>query len=210
MPMLKLYSPKAAERLLRRYAAWIGQTAARLGMPAACIRAILYRELTQIDLFDPLADLLVRFYWLRWRLRGGRAPLLRLGLLGKRDSSTGYGQIFACVAIRALRFGLERGLLTLPDPALPFDRPPDEGDDADLRRMWLLLYRDAKANILLSALNLLAAAEEMTGRRDLAALSAEELKLAFTRYNADTRRITPYGEAVYGHYLRYREAETKA
>ena len=54
-----------------------------------------------------------------------------------------------------------------------------------------------------AALNLLSAAEEKTGRIDFPSYSPEELKLIFTRYNGTVPHITPYGEAVYRHYLRY-------
>ena len=217
--MLKLYPPKTASSILRRYDDWITQVSRRFGVPKACLQAILYQELTKIDLLDPLADLVVRLYWLRWRLRRRlyrvgltASPTLppRKGLAGKKDSSTGYGQIFSYVAIRALCFALDRGLLSMPIPELALDHRPAPENDGDRRRVWLLLHRDPKVNILCTALNLLAAAEEMTGRTDLAALSAGELKLVFTRYNANLRQITAYGEAVYRHYLRYQAAQSSA
>ena len=72
--MLKLYSRKKVDRLLARCSAWIEQAAERSHVPAGCIRAVLFQEMSGIDLMDPVADLAVRFYWLRWRLRGGRTP----------------------------------------------------------------------------------------------------------------------------------------
>ena len=45
------------------------------------------------------------------------------------------------------------------------------------------------------------AAEEMTGRIDFASFSERELKLVFTRYNADVKYITSYGEQAYAYYL---------
>ena len=47
--MLKLYSPQAAERMIRRHSGDIETVAARYSLPAACLRAILYKELTEID-----------------------------------------------------------------------------------------------------------------------------------------------------------------
>ena len=69
--------------------------------------------------------------------------------------------------------------------------------------MWRRLSSDVKYNIRLSALNLIAAAEEMNGHTDFARYTKEELELAFTRYNANVRYVTAYGREVYGYYLRY-------
>ena len=72
-----------------------------------------------------------------------------------------------------------------------------------MRLVWRVLRFNRRANIEIASLNILSAAEEMTGRTDLADLTDEELKLTFTRYNANTRHITPYGEDVFRHYKRY-------
>ena len=64
-------------------------------------------------LLDLFADLAVGFYWLRYDLRKA-PPRLTRGVFGKRDSSTGWAQIFAYVALRALREAEARGL-TVPD-----------------------------------------------------------------------------------------------
>ena len=189
--MLKLYSPKAAERIIERYAAVIEAVSARYALPAAFIRALLYTELVRIDVLDPLADLLVRFN----RCRPG-------GLLGKRDSSTGYGQIFGFVAINAANFAVDRGLTGYAPLGLP-ERRLDPEDPADLFRMWDHLNRDPDFNIELSALNLIAAADEVTGRTDFSSFSPEEIQRVYTRYNGTAKQITPYGEEAYGHYLRY-------
>ncbi|MBR1456845.1 MAG: hypothetical protein IJ594_06755 [Oscillospiraceae bacterium] len=204
--MLKLYGKKRAQRLIDRSAAYIGEAERRFHVPAACVRAVLYQEMTGIDLLDPVADLAVRFYWLRRRLRRGPLPA-RSGALGKKDSSTGWGQIFAYVAIRALNFAEDRGLGGYAALGLPAGQRLREDRDEDLRRVWFLLHRDRRANILLTAMNLLAAADEMTGRCDFASFSPDELRLVFTRYNANVRRVTRYGEEVYAHYLRCRAGE---
>ena len=73
----------------------------------------------------------------------------------------------------------------------------------DIRLVWGRLHRDPIFNMTAAALNLLSAAEEKTGRIDFPSYSPEELKLIFTRYNGTVPHITPYGEAVYQHYLRY-------
>ena len=192
--MFKLYSPARAERLLRDHASMIDTSARRYGVPGAVLRAILYKELTEIDLFDIFADLAVAFYWLRCDLRKA-PPRLTRGVFGKRDSSTGWAQIFAYVAIRALCEAHSRGL--------PVPDAPDPESTAELGRVWRRLRRDRAFNLDCCALNLLSCALEMTGRYSFDGCTEPELKRILTRYNADTDRVTPYGEAAYRHYLRY-------
>ena len=88
--MLKLYTPKAAERVICKYKCTVDAVAARYALPAPFINALLYTELVRIDLFDPVADFVVLL-----NHRFGTS------LLGKRDSSTGFGQIFGFVAVNA-------------------------------------------------------------------------------------------------------------
>ena len=102
--MLKLCSARAAGRFLARYDGAIRDIAERYALPAACLKAILYRELTDIDIMDLLADALVRFNLARGAASGG-------GPLGKCDSSTGCGQIFAHVAINAINFAVAASCL---------------------------------------------------------------------------------------------------
>ena len=199
--MLKLYSPRAAERFLRRRSGDIEAVAGRYALPPACLRAILYKELTDIDLLDPAADALVRF-----NQRRLDTPVSDGGFLHKCDSSTGCGQIFAFVAIHAINFAADRGLTDYAALGLPTDRRLDAQRMADLRLVWDRLHTDPAFNIECTALNLLAAAEEMTGRRDFASFSPEELKLVFTRYNGHFKFVSPYGEAAYEIYQRYLSA----
>ena len=197
--MLKLYSEKAAERIIARYAAWIETLSARYAMPGACLKAILFSELTAIDALDPLADALVRFN----QRRAGTGSVGTRGIFGKTDSSTGYAQIFAFVAINAVNFAADRGLTSYAALGLPADHRLDPASLPDLRLVWGRLHREPEFNLEAAALNLLSAAEEMTGRIDFASCSPEELKLIFTRYNGSFRDVSPYGEAAYRHYLRY-------
>ena len=210
--MLKLYSEKAAERIIRRLSPRIGEISARYPLPSPVIKAVLYREITGIDLFDPLADLLVRCNWLRISIleklgfpgggrRRGSGPLYKL------DSSTGYAQIFAFVGIDAVNFALDRGLCTPESLGLPPDRRPDRDDPRDLRFYWRRLKGRKDFNLELAALNLLSAAEEVTGRIDFGGYSPEELKRIFTRYNGTSKTVTAYGEAAYADYLRYLRGE---
>ena len=196
--MLKLYSPRAAERFLQRRSGDIEAVAARYALPPACLRAILYKELTDIDLLDPAADALVRF-----NQRRLDTPISGGGFLQKCDSTTGYGQIFGAVAIRAVNFAVDRGLADYAALGLPTDRRLDAQRMADLRLVWDRLHTDPAFNIECTALNLLAAAEEMTGRIDFAGYTPEELKLVFTRYNGNFKEVSPYGEAVYAIYRRF-------
>ncbi|MBO4913719.1 MAG: hypothetical protein J5449_00805, partial [Oscillospiraceae bacterium] len=167
-------------------------------------KAVLRKETADIDLLDPVADSLVRFYWLRRRLFGGGAAKRR-GILSKRDSSTGYAQIFAYVAINAANYALDRGLDDAAGLALPEDRRLDRTNEDDLRTMWYRLKRDSEFNIQMGALNLIFAADEMNGHTDFARYTPDEFQRAFTRYNANTDRITAYGKEVYGYYLKYKE-----
>ena len=187
--MLKLYSPRAAERIIRRYGETIDRIAARYALPAPFIQALLFTELIRIDVLDPLADLLVR-------INHGNAD----GLLHKRDSSTGYAQIFAFVGINAINYALDRGLDTPAGLGIPGERRlrPDEAED--LRRIWFRLQRDRLFNARLAILNLMAAGEEMNGHTDFSRYGPEEIQRTLTRYNADVRHVTAYGREVYRYY----------
>ena len=184
--MLKLMSAKKAERVIGRYESWISAVSGRYLVPAAAIKAILFQEMTMIDAFDLVADLAVRVFP-RWR----------------KDSSTGYAQVFGYVGLNAVNFAVERGLATYGSLGFDANRVLDPADAGDVRAVWLKLHSSPMANIEIATLNLLVAADEMVGRLDFDTFTDEELKLVFTRYNANTKRITPYGEQVFGHYVRY-------
>ena len=193
--MLKLYSEKTAETIIARFAPEIGEISERYALPGAYLKAILFQEITQIDLLDVLADLLVQ----RNLRRGVSGP----GPLQKSDSSTGYAQIFASVAINAINFAADRGLTSYASLALPEDHRLDPVCLPDRHLVWERLHGDPVFNLTAAALNLLSAAEEMTGRIDFPSYSPEETKLIFTRYNGTYREVSAYGEAAYKHYLRY-------
>ena len=210
--MLKLYSSEKAARMIEREGSWIESLSRRYPLPPACVKAVVYKELRGIDFFDIVADWIVKINWARYALwqrlrrRGwvrSAEPLLRCGVFGKRDSSTGYGQIFGYVAINAINFSLDRGLADAKTLGIPEDRrlSPDKPDN--LRTVWYRLHQDTAFNIECVALNLLAAAEEMTGRIDFAHFSEDEMSLVFTRYNADVKHITDYGREAYRYYTSY-------
>jgi hypothetical protein len=182
--MIRLYSEEKTEAILRELGPLIRQVSADYGVPEAAITAILYREIKEIDLLDLAADTAVR-----------------LGCFPKRDSSTGYMQIFGRVAIRALRFAAEHGI---EEPArLGMPDGMDEENPADVRRMWRKLNRDREFNLRMGTLNLLAAAAETVGDTDFEHMNADGMKRTFSRYNANTRSVTSYGEEVWGYYLKY-------
>lgn len=184
--MIRLYSKKTTSRIIEENRAWIDEVAARYQMPAALICAVMQREMQEIDLLDVGADLAVR-----------------MGGLIKKDSSTGPMQIFGSVGLRAVNFGVDHGLTTYEALGISSTHRLDPNSREDRRLVWNRLYSDPKANIEIAALNLVSAAEEMTGRIDFDSYSEEELKHILTRYNQDTSRITAYGEEVYRCFLAY-------
>ena len=188
--MKGIISEKRAEKIIEKYDAWITEVAGRYKMPSAAIKAILYKEMIMIDIMDVLADIAV------WT-----------GLFSKKDSSTGYAQIFGAVGLDAVNFASDRGLADYESLGIHCDHRLDRSGIKDVRLVWKLLRFNRRANIEIASLNILSAAEEMTGRTDLADFTDEELMLTFTRYNANARHITPYGEDVFRHYLRYLNKE---
>ena len=222
--MLKRYTRKRIEKIIAEETGWIRRLEEMYGLPGAYLQAVLFREMMETDMMDMLADLAVKCYWARydllsWCCRVFKRPPLRrfpVGLLKKRDSSTGYAQIFAYVAIRAMRFALQKGLELSPAAfGFPEDHVPDEKDPADLGRVWRRLNGDPGFNLRMAALILISATEEMTGRMDFSSYSPEEIQLIFTRYNANVRAVTAYGRETYQYYLAFsgktlEDRETKA
>ena len=74
---------------------------------------------------------------------------------------------------------------------------PYEEDPEDIRLVWKKLKDDERFNIEVCAINLRLCAAEMTGRTDFSSFSDEETKLALTRYNANVRHVTAYGEDAF-------------
>lgn len=183
---VRVISPKRADRIIQRYGMWIDEVSDRYGIPPAAIKAVLHQEMCRINLGDTAADLAVRFR-----------------LLGKKDSSTGYAQIFGYVGVNAINFAVDRGLATYESLGFACDHRFESANEDDVRMVWRRLNRDSKANIEIGALNLLAAADEMVGSLDFERFTEQDLKLVFTRYNARTNRITPYGEEVFELYREY-------
>ena len=200
--MIRLYSKGRVGKILRQSEEQIRFLESRYALPGAALRAVLYKELLAADILDPLADAAVSLYWLRFsRRKKHKKPLPAAGggLWRKRDSSTGYAQVFGQTAIQSILFALEKGLDTPSSLGLP--RPPDP--EGDLPLVWKRLRRDRAFNLRMAALTLLSAAWELTGTMDFSRFSPEEMQLVFTRYNASAHRVTPYGREVYQYYLRF-------
>ena len=205
--MINPYSPNRARRLIAKFDTFLEQLESKYGVPADWLRAVLYREMTQIDLLDLVADFAVYFYYFRRRLYRllfrKELPATASRFLGKKDSSTGYAQIFGFVAINAANFALDRGIADYAGLGIVSDHRLDPQNLDDLWMIWRRLNRDRRFNLELGALNLLSAAEEMNGSIHCSAFSPEEMKKTFTRYNANVREITRYGEETYRTYLDY-------
>lgn len=184
--MIRLYSAVKAHQVIDSYGTWIATVSGRYGVPEEVIKAMLFQEMTQIDAMDALADLAVRS-----------------GLTRKKDSSTGFAQIFGYVGLNAVNYAVDRGLATYESLGITCDHTLDADDVRDARLVWKLLNANPKANIEIATINLLVSAEEMVGRTDFESFGAEELKLVFTRYNANVKHVTSYGEQAYHHYEAY-------
>ena len=196
--MVKLYSIKKAREIVRDNHALIGSVCASCWLPEAYLEAVLLSEIPEIDLFDFLADTAVALNWLRYSLFRSYEPERHTrNPLRKFDSSTGYGQIFSRVAIEALLFAGSRGIPA--GECITGELSPENPDD--LRRVWFRLRHDKAFNLTCSALNLVSAADQMTGRIAFEEYTPEEIKLIFSRYNGNVRHITAYGEKAYAHFL---------
>ena len=205
---MKLYSPNRAEHILRSLDSDIEGICRMVHLPSAVLKAVLYKEITDIDFFDPLADAIVAFNWQRVHLLNHLPDLEgsqnKSSFFRKFDSSTGYGQIFARTAILAIRFATIHGIITTETIGLGKGQAFSPDSPADVFEIWMKLHRERNFNLACSALNLLFAAWEMNGRITFENFSPDELKRTFTRYNANVRQITPYGEVTYQYYLKYK------
>ena len=108
---MRIYSTGRARKIVEENASLIDSICTSFCLPPAYLKAVLLMEIPQIDLKDVLADAIVKMNWLRYSLfhvytpeRHTRNPLRKF------DSSTGYGQIFARVAIEAILFAEERDI----------------------------------------------------------------------------------------------------
>ena len=58
--MFQIYNDSAAERIIQKHAAEIRDISACCGLPGPFLQAVLYQEITRIDLIDLLVDGAVR------------------------------------------------------------------------------------------------------------------------------------------------------
>ena len=178
--MIRVISQEKAMEILAEHDAWIQEVGRRYQVPPAAVKAVLFKEMTQTDLMDPLADLAV------WT-----------GLTSRKDSSTGYGQIFGRTGLLAVNYALDQGLAGYAGLGIETDHRLSAENPEDIRLVWKKLKDDERFNIEVCAINLRLCAQEMTGRTDFSSFSDEETKLALTRYNANVRHVTAYGEDAF-------------
>ena len=202
--MIRLYSRPRAEQAIEREAPFIREVAERYGVPVSWIKGILLKEMTELNLMDLLADLAVRFYYFRYHLLK-RVPKSKGAFLGKNDSSTGWGQIYAFCAIDSLNFAADRGIARYEDFGLTSDCRLDKAGPDDRWLIWKRLHGDRHFNIEMCALTLRSCAEERTGKQASPDFSPEEIKQTFTRYNGNVPHITRYAEQAYQFYQEYQE-----
>ena len=191
--MIRLYSAEKARKVIESYGSWIATVSGRYGVPMEVIKAMLFQEMTQIDAMDPIADLAVR-----------------TGLTSKKDSSTGFAQIFGYVGLVAVNYAVDHELATYESLGIKSDHRLDVNDERDVRLVWKLLNSNPRANIEIATINLLVAAEEMVGHTDFSEFGEQDMKLVFTRYNASVQHVTPYGEQAYQYYEAYRDGGVPA
>ena len=178
--MIRVISQERAMEIIAKHYAWIEEVGMRYRVPPAAVKAVLFKEMTQTDLLDPLADLAV------WT-----------GLTSRMDSSTGYGQIFGRTGILAVNYALDQGLADYARLGIEADHRLSGENTEDIRLVWKKLSSDERFNIEICALNLRLCAQEMTGRTDFSSFSDEEYRLTLTRYNADVKYVTDYGEDAF-------------
>ena len=200
--MFRLFSRRSAERAIEEKSAFIRETAAVYGVPASWIKGILLKEMTELNILDPLADLAVRFYYARYHVLR-RVPKTKGTFLGKNDSSTGWGQIYAFCAIDSLNYAADRHIARYADFGLPEDHRMDKNNLDDRWLIWKRLNEDTHFNIEMCALTLRSCAEERTGKQAARDFSPEEIKQTFTRYNGNVPHISSYGEKAYLFYQQY-------
>ena len=206
--MFELYSRASAEEAIGRETDCILAAAKKCGVPASWIRGILLKEMTELNAMDLLADLAVRFYYFRYRLYG-RLPGTKGRILGKSDSSTGWGQIYAFCAIDSLNYATDRRIARYEDFGLNPGHRLIRNSPDDRWMIWKRLNKDRHFNIEMCALTLRSCAEERTGRQAAPDFSPEEIKQTFTRYNGTVPQINAYAEKAYQYYQYYQEQTAK-
>ena len=107
--MFRIYGPRRTEKIILRMEPLIRQVSEDYHIPEAALKAVMYRETKEIDFPDFVADTVV---WVR--------PLGKL--LHRKDSSTGYMQIYGFVGVDAVNFAVDQGITTMNALKLPAGR----------------------------------------------------------------------------------------
>ena len=204
--MVKQLGYKRAGKIIEQNNALIQSICSAYHVPPAYLKAVLWMELPEINLFDVMADVIVGLNWFRYS-HGGRFIMDRHthNPLKKFDSSTGYSQIFSQVAIEAIIFAKEQGYpsyLGVPDDLSPTS-------PSNLCTVWSRLHRDRIFNLSCATLNIVHAAFQMTGRIDFENYDTDEIKMIFSRYNGNSHRISAYGERAYAYYSQCLDSKPK-
>ena len=198
--MFRIYSKEKARAIISGNSDLIKRICTSCRIPEAYLKAVLMMEIPAIDIYDYLADAAVSMNWLRYTLFQSYRPERHTkNPFRKYDSSTGYGQIFARVAIDAILFARSKGIsLKTELPEIVSSEQPE-----DLRKIWFRLKTDREFNLICCALNLYHCADQMTGNTDFYAFTSDEIKLIFSRYNGNVKTITAYGEKAYQYYQEF-------
>ena len=111
----------------------------------------------------------------------------------KTDSSTGLGQIFAQVAIKAYNEAIDYQYIS--------GNKIDGDDWKACKNVWYSLKNNNEYNIQMTALNILSCVNEFNYGHNYSSYTPEQCKQVFTRYNANQHTINDYGEECYQYYL---------
>ena len=208
--LIRMYTKRHIQKTIEHYTPFLKKLEKRYSVPVPFIQAVLHQEMESMDLLDPVADLVVRRNLSntvkkhpKGMLPDGYEKANRFHPLRKMDSSTGYAQIYAFVAINAINFAVAEDLTSYKKLGIPAAHTLHPRKIKDLWRIWRRLNREPKFNIEIATLNLLAAAKEKTGKLDFAGYTPEEIKRIYTRYNGTSPTITKYGEEAYRYYQYY-------
>ncbi len=206
IPVLNLYYVHTTSEcidILINHDTIITNIANTLSMPKTFIQTILMRELWCLNLEDSVGDNLVENYfawkdeceyWENQTLSyQAMVPYPSPPAILKTDSSTGLGQIFAQVAIKAYNEAIDYQYIS--------GNKIDGDDWKACKNVWYSLKNNNEYNIQMTALNILSCVNEFNYGHNYSSYTPEQCKQVFTRYNANQHTINDYGEECYQYYL---------
>lgn len=177
------------------------------GIPKSLIQTILLRELWCLNLADSAGDSLVENYfsWKEsceyWENQSlayqAIVPYPSAPIPLKTDSSTGLGQIFANVAIKAYNEAIDYGYIS--------SGKFDNTDWKVCKEVWYLLKDDNEYNIQMTTLNILSCINEYDYGSNYYEYTPIQYKQIFTRYNANQDTVNDYGEECYEYFLIFKK-----